>query len=728
MPTLAENLLAKTDEYLPENRKDLVRRALEYAEEAHEGQFRQSGEPFVAHPLETALYLAGLRLDPSTLAAALLHDVMEDCGVTFEELEKRFGNEIATLVDGVTKMTKEELKSEELKSEELRQEMRASSEDDAAQAASVRKMLLSMAEDVRVVLIKLADRMHNMRTLKALPEKRRQAIASETLEIYAPLAHRLGIWEMKWRLEDLSFQHINPKGYHEISKLLSARRAEREAYIKRVISVLRGELENTGVEAEVTGRPKHIYSIHNKIQRYASQNRSYGEIYDLFALRVLVKEVRDCYAALGVVHAKWRPLPGQFDDYVANPKDNLYRSLHTAVLCEDAMPVEIQIRTTEMHNLAEYGVAAHWLYKEGDAPDPHFDGKIQWLRETLERHRDADGPVEFVESFKSDTFKNQVFVYTPKGELRELPVGASPLDFAYRIHTDVGHRCIGAKVNGKLVALNYELQNGDTVEIMTSKTERGPSLDWLNQNLGYVKTASARAKVRQWFNRQTRQVNIERGWDTFNKELRRLNASLDDLEVARLARYDTVDEFFAALGSGALTTSQVVERLSSEEVKPDVIKPVVLPAGGPGTGITVLGTGNLFTRLAVCCEPIRGDDIKGYITRNRGVTVHKSICKNVLQETEEYRLVHVAWGEERTTYPVRLRLKAWNRVGLARDVTSFVSEEGVNMASIVSEETEDESIISLTVFTDGITQLNRLFAKLEGIDGVFSVSRTSGSA
>ena len=722
MPTLAESLLAKTDEYLPEDTKGLVRRALEYAEEAHKGQMRLSGEPFVAHPLQTALYLANMRLDSTTLAAALLHDVMEDCGVTFQELEDLFGGQVARLVDGVTKLTKEELKSEELSQE------RASSEHDTAQAATVRKMLLSMAEDIRVVLIKLADRMHNMRTLDPLPEERREAIARETLEIYAPLAHRLGIWEIKWRLEDLAFQHINPKGYQEISKLLSAKRVEREAYIERVISALRRELESVGIEAEVTGRPKHIYSIYNKMQRYATQNRSYGEIYDLFALRVQVEEVRDCYAALGTIHTKWRPLPGQFDDYVANPKDNLYQSLHTAVLCEDALPVEVQIRTTKMHKLSEYGVAAHWLYKEGDAPDPDFDRKIQWLRETLEQHRDVNGPLEFVESFKNDTFKNQVFVYTPKGELRELPVGASPLDFAYRIHTDVGHRCIGAKVNGRLVALNYELQNGDTVEIMTSKTERGPSLDWLNQNRGYVKTASARAKVRQWFNRQTRQVNIERGRDTFNRELKRLNTSLDDLDVARLARYDTVDEFFSALGSGAVTTSQVVEQLSSEEVKPDAVKPVVLPAGGPGTGITVLGMGNLFTRLAVCCEPIRGDDIKGYITRNRGVTVHKNSCQNVLRETEVYRLTPVGWGEERTLYPVRLRLEAWNRVGLLRDVTALVSEEGVNISSCVSEEADDLSIISLTVFTDGIRQLSRLFAKLEGVDGVLSVSRTSASA
>ncbi len=720
MTTLAENLLAKTNEYLPEDRTGIVLRALKYAEEAHDGQKRLSGEPFVAHPLETALYLADLRLDPTTLAAALLHDVMEDCGVSFRELEDRFGNEVARLVDGVTKLTQNEMKSEG-----RGQGLRVSSDDDTAQAASVRKMLMTMAEDIRVVLIKLADRLHNMRTLKALPKERRLAVAHETLEIYAPLAHRLGIWEMKWRLEDLAFQHINPPGYQAVSKLLSAKRTEREAYIEQVISVLRGELGNAGVKAEVTGRPKNIYSIYNKIQRYAARNRSFGEIYDLFALRVVVEGVRDCYAALGVVHSKWRPLPGQFDDYVANPKDNLYQSLHTAVLCEDALPVEIQIRTAEMHNLAEYGVAAHWLYKEGDVGDPRFEEKMTWLRQILEWQRDVSGAVEFVESFKTDIFRNQVLVYTPKGDIKELPAGASPLDFAYRIHTDVGHRCIGAKVNGKLVALNYELQNGDTVEIMTSKTVRGPSLDWLNQNHGYVKTSSAREKVRQWFNRQAKQVNIQRGREIFHKELRRLNTSLNDLEVAKLARYDTVDEFFAALGSGAITTNQIVERLSSQEVKPDEVEPVVLPAGGPGSDITVLGVGNLLTRVAMCCSPIRGDAIKGYITRNRGVTVHRASCQNILRESDGDRLVPVNWGEERTLYPVRLRLEAWNRVGLLRDVTSLVSDEGVNIASCVSEEADDLSIISLTVFIDGINQLSRLFAKFEGVNGVLRVSRAT---
>jgi guanosine-3',5'-bis(diphosphate) 3'-pyrophosphohydrolase len=707
-----ETLINRIGGYNSDADFDFLRRSYEFAEKAHRGQWRQSGEPYFTHCIATANVLTELKLDVRTVSAGLLHDVIEDTSVTRDELANLFGETIAQLVQGVSKIG--------------RYKFRGGAQQ--RQAENYLKLLLATAEDIRVILIKLADRLHNMETLSFLSLLRQQAISKETLEVYAPIAHRLGIWRIMSRLEDLAFKHLYPAEYRDIAGLLAEKLTEREAYVDKMVATIEKELNRFGIKASVHGRTKHIYSIYQKSMKYESEGKGPRDIFDLYALRVLVKSKADCYNALGVVHNLWRPIPGQFDDYVANPKDNLYQSLHTAVLCEDALPVEIQIRTTKMHKLAEYGVAAHWLYKEGDAPDPDFDRKIQWLRETLEQHRDVDGPVEFVESFKNDTFKNQVFVYTPKGELRELPVGASPLDFAYRIHTDVGHRCIGSKVNGRLVALNYSLQNGDTVEIMTSKTERGPSLDWLNQNRGYVKTASARAKVRQWFNRQTRQVNIERGRDIFNRELRRLNTSLDDLDVARLVRFDTVDEFFAALGGGAVTTSHVVERLSSEEVKPDAVKPVVLPAGGPGTGITVMGTDNLFTRLAMCCEPIRGDDIKGYITRNRGVTVHKSSCQNVLRETEVYRLTPVGWGEERTLYPVRLRLEAWNRVGLLRDVSSLVSEERVNIASCVSEETDDLSIISLTVFIDGIRQLSHLFAKLEGIDGVLSVSRTSASA
>ena len=715
--SLEQDLLARASTYLPQDKVDIVADACRFAQQAHNGQTRLSGGPYFEHPLETALYLAELRLDSNALAAAVLHDVMEDCGVRFEELSDRFGDEVAKLVDGVTKLTKTELAAEE------RQPWHGKDSDEAlAQAASLRKVLMSMAEDVRVVLIKLADRLHNMRTLKALRRSRRLAVARETLDIYAPLAHRLGIWEIKWRLEDLAFQHINPGAYREISKLLRSKRAEREEYIQRIIGILQSELENAGIEAEVTGRPKHIYSIHKKMDRYASENKEVSEIYDLFGLRVLVKEARDCYAALGVVHAKWHPLPEQFDDYIANPKDNLYQSLHTTVLCEGASPVEVQIRTHEMHHLAEYGVAAHWLYWEGK-PSDVFEEKMAWLRQLLEWQMEVSGAEEYVESFKTDIFKNQVFVYTPKGELKELPAEATLLDFAYRIHTDVGHRAIGAKVNGKLVPLYHKLENGDTVEILTSKTAGGPSPDWLNPNLGYTRTAYAREKTRQWFNRQTRRANIRRGREVFEQQLRRLSTNLNDLDVSRLMKFDTTDELFAALGSGILTTAQVVKQLSSEEVKPQEERQVSLPRTGPGSGMEVLGVGDLLTSIARCCNPIRGDEIVGYIDRSRAVTVHRNSCPNITSEREPERLVQVRWGKTQRLYPVRIRSEAWDRVGLLRDITSLVSSEGVNIAEILSEEKDDISIVSLTVYTDGIHQLSRLFSKLEGVEGVMRVAR-----
>ena len=605
---MVDALLAKAGKYLPGDKIGVIAEAYSFAEKAHHGQIRKSGEPFIEHPLQTALFLADLRLDANTLAAALLHDVVEDCDVRVEALEETFGPEVAKLVDGVTKLTKSELMAEERGPEPL-----SEAEDGLAQAASLRKMLMTMAEDIRVVLIKLADRLHNMSTLEALQPERRTAIAQETLDIYAPLAHRLGIWEIKWRLEDMAFQHLNPQAYREISNLLRAKRAEREQYVERVRDILQAELENAGIKAEVTGRPKHIYSIHKKIANYAAQNKEVGEIYDLFALRVLVNEVQDCYAALGAIHTKWHPLPGQFDDYIANPKDNLYQSLHTSVLCEDACPVEVQIRTHETHRVAEYGVAAHWLYKEGVTSDVRFEEKMTWLRQLLEWQRDVSSAETFVESFKTDVFKNQVFVYTPKGELKELPAGATPMDFAYRIHTDIGHRCIGAKVNGKLVPLHYPLQNGDTVHILTSETVRGPSVEWLNPNLGYVKTTSAREKIRQWFNRQERRINIQRGQDIFQKQLRRLNMAIEDLEVAELMKFDTTDEFFTALGSGSTTISQVVSKLSSEQVTPEEERQASLPATGPASGVELVGVGDLLTRMAHCCNPIHGDEIVGYI-------------------------------------------------------------------------------------------------------------------
>ncbi|MCL0099861.1 bifunctional (p)ppGpp synthetase/guanosine-3',5'-bis(diphosphate) 3'-pyrophosphohydrolase [Dehalococcoidia bacterium] len=712
-------LLTLAQEYLSDDRVSTVNRAYLFAEKAHSGQTRKSGEPFIEHPVQTAICLAEFRMDSDTLTAALLHDVLEDCNVPMETIVQEFGDGVAQLVDGVTKLTRTELLSEKRTHSPI-----PDATSNLAQAASLRKMLMSMAEDIRVVLIKLADRLHNMRTLEYLPRARRTAIARETLDIYAPLAHRLGIWEMKWPLEDLAFQHLDPEAYQSISKLLRGKRGEREDYVQRVCTILQNELSKAGIKAAVTGRPKHIYSIYKKMKVYAAENKEIGEIYDLFALRVIANEVTDCYAALGTVHAKWHPLPGQFDDYIANPKDNLYQSLHTTILCEDASPVEIQIRTREMHQLSEYGVAAHWLYKEGLETPSRFEEKMTWLRQLLEWQKDVSGAQEFVDAFKTDVFKNQVFVYTPKGDLKELPTEATPLDFAYRIHTDVGHRCIGAKVNGKLVSLQYQLQNGDSVEVITSKTVRGPSLDWLNSNLGVVKTASAKEKIRQWFNRQTRKANQQRGKEIFLKQVKRLNTSLKDIEVARLLDFTTVGSFFESLGNGSVTTSMIVSRLSSEKVKPEE-KEYEAPSliSGPASGIEVLGVGDLLTTLARCCNPINGDYIVGYITRNRGVTVHLKTCPNIKAEQETERLIGVKWGRSQTLYSVRLRIEAWDRVGLLSDITSLVSDEKVNIASCLSEEHDDLSIISLTVYTDGIDQLSRLCAKLEGVDAVMRVSR-----
>ena len=521
MPLQLSDLLQKASTYLTEDRLHLVEQAYEFAEAQHAGQHRKSGEPYIEHPLNAALFLADLRQDSATLAAALLHDVIEDCGLSKEELSGKFGAEVSRLVDGVTKLTRLDLLTENRSAEEI--------SDSHAQAESIRKMLVAMAEDVRVVVIKLADRLHNMQTLAPLSPNRQRAIAQETLDIYAPLAHRLGMWDIKWQLEDLSFRTLHPDEYKEISRWLATRRAEREAYLERQCQLVRDELTESGIRGSVYGRPKSIYSIHQKTQKYAAQGKEFDEIYDLYAIRVLVETKGDCYNTLGVIHQLWHPVPGQFDDYIATPKENLYQSLHTTVMCEGGIPLEVQVRTYEMHELAEYGVAAHWSYKErpsrrGESKNGQFEEKMTWLRQLLEWQREVAGTDEFLESVKTDILRDQVFVYTPKGDVRELPTGSTPIDFAYHIHTELGHKCIGAKVNGRLVPLDTALQNGDTVEIVTSKVARGPSMDWLNSALGYVNTASAHQKIRQWFRRLERSEHMEQGKELLTKTLRRLPA------------------------------------------------------------------------------------------------------------------------------------------------------------------------------------------------------------
>ena len=717
-------LIDKIKEYLPEDKLSLVEDAFLFALKAHGNQLRLSGDPFITHPVETATIVADLHLDETSLAAALLHDVPEDCGVPFSEIESRFGPEVTRLVEGVTRLDKISAQVQGIGLKKIG--------ESEAQVESLRKMFVAMAEDIRVVLIKLADRLHNMRTLKALSPEKQQRIARETMEIYAPLAHRLGIYQLRWELEDLAFRYLQPEEYRRVARLISSRRMTREHYIEKVSQILRDELAKANIKSEITGRPKSLYSVYQKIEKYASQGKEFSDIHDLLALRVLVDTVQDCYSALGVVHTLWHPLSDQFDDFIANPKENMYQALHSAVMCLGARPLEIQIRTHRMHRLAEYGVAAHWKYKEGAKKDIAFEEKITWLRQLMEWQRELSG-MAFIESIKTDIFQDQVFVYTPKGEIKELPKGATPLDFAYRIHTDLGHRCIGAKVNGRLVPLDYELRNGDTIEIMTTKSERGPSLDWLNSNLGYVRTHQARERIKQWFRRREKAENIERGRGILEKELRRLGVSFADRErISKLFKFDVVDDFLAAIGCGDISPNQISLKLTAPEERPPQAVPTVAPPKPKATSSTVrvLGVGDLLTHIASCCQPVPGDEIIGFITRGRGVSIHRKDCTNILNEDEKERLVRVEWGEAGVSFPVSIRIEVYDRVGLLRDVSAVVSEEKVNITSVsLSDKEHSDGTISISVSMDirDVGQLGRLFAKIEGVSGVINVIRTSDS-
>lgn len=719
-----EDLLVKLRAYLTEEKLPLVEQAYQYAAEKHAGQFRKSGGPYIEHPLNTALLVADLRLDTDAVVAALLHDVPEDCGVPLEEIEGAFGSEVRRLVDGVTKLSKLALPAS---GEPLRRR-----DGDAAgeQAENLRKMLVAMAEDIRVVLIKLADRLHNMRTLGALPPPKRREIALETTEIYAPLAHRLGIWEFKWELEDLAFRHLQPQKYREVERLVAAQRDARERYIAQVTGVLQQELAKVGIAAEVLGRPKHLFSVFSKIEKYRAQGKDFDQIYDLLALRIIVEGMQDCYSALGVVHSLWRPLPGQFDDYISNARENGYQALHTTVMCEGAQPLEVQIRTKEMHHVAEYGVAAHWRYKDGTSKDMRFEERLTWLRQLLEWQRDLGGAEEFVESVKTDIFHDQVFVYTPKGEIKDLPLGATPLDFAYRIHTDLGHRCIGAKVNGKLVPLNSQLHTGEVVEILTTKQARGPSRDWLNPNLGHLKTSNAQQKVRQWFRRQERAESVERGRELVERELRRLGVPMDEQEhIAHLFKYNSLEDFLAAVGYGDVLPNAIAQKLAAQQERPPIpLEAPSRPTTAVSPGIRVLGVGDLLTQMARCCTPVPGDDIIGFITRTRGVVVHQKACTNIINSNEKERLIKVEWGGAKQLYAVPVRVQAWDRVGLLRDISTVVSGEGVNMAQVSVTEADGTASILMNLEVTGIGQLTQLLSKLEGVPGVLSVVRGTEGA
>ncbi|MDO8717108.1 MAG: bifunctional (p)ppGpp synthetase/guanosine-3',5'-bis(diphosphate) 3'-pyrophosphohydrolase [Dehalococcoidales bacterium] len=711
-------LISKAQEYLPPEKIAIVEAAYQFAMKAHEGQMRKSGEPYLEHPLQVALTLAELQLDTSSLAAALLHDVPEDCGVPVTEIEAAFGPEVAKLVDGVTKLGRVAWKAQE----EIAQ--REGSTMRPEQAENLRKMLLAMAEDLRVVFIKLADRLHNMRTLDALSPEKRRSIAQETMDVYAPLAHRLGIWELKWQLEDLSFLYLDPRRYHQIDKMVTTGVEEREGFINQAIQTLHGELEKAGLKGEIYGRPKHIFSIHQKIAKYAEIGKDFDDIHDLIALRILVDNVSECYIALGIVHNLWRPLPDQFDDYIANPKPNGYQSLHTTVMYQGTTALEVQIRTRQMHRIAEFGVAAHWRYKEGEKKGMQYEERLSWLRQLVAWHRELSGAEEFLDSVKTDIFMDQVFVYTPKGDIKDLPKGSTPLDFAYRIHTDLGHRCVGAKVNGRLVPLNHQLNNGDVVEIMTSKIGKGPSRDWLNPELGYVKTSDAMQKMRQWFKKQERTENIERGRELLDKMIKQLGLKTTGREdLARLFKYDTLEDFYANIGYGTITTPQIVQRLAVQQQQPRIT--VAAPLKQPSSSaIKVQGIDNLLTRLAECCHPLPGDKIMGYTTRSRGITIHRQDCYNVTHEDDKDRLMPAEWGETVASYPVRIQVQSADRVGLVRDITTLIAEEKISMNSVSSMSNNDGTATTfLTLQTENLAQLNRLLTKLERIREVISASR-----
>jgi len=698
---------------------DLVRRAYEHAVRAHDGQMRASGEPYVVHSVEVARLLAELGLDHHAVAAGLLHDVVEDTEWTVDDLREHFDAEIAYLVDGVTKLAYIDTMS------------KASGRDmEAQEAESLRKMFLAMVDDVRVVLIKLADRLHNMRTLSSLSQERRERIALETLEIFAPLANRLGIWQMKWELEDLGLRHYDPDVYYQIAGLLDEKRPERETYIQKVSAELQARLRLEGVAAEVEGRPKHIYSIYRKMRR---KDVEFDQIYDVRGLRIIVDSVQDCYAALGIIHSLWRPIPGQFDDFIATPKDNMYQSLHTAVVGPDGRTIEAQIRSREMHRRAELGIAAHWRYKEQAKRDVAFENKVAWLRSLMDWRSDVEDAREFIDTLKSDVLEDRVYVFSPMGKVLDLPAGSTPIDFAYYIHTEVGHRCRGARVNGRLVPLTYKLQNGDQVEIITAK-RGGPSRDWMSRHLGYTGSARSRQKIRRWFRDQNREENIAFGREQLRRELKRLNLadSIRYQEIAELYDYPSLDDFFAAIGFGDLNSQRVAARvLQSLRADEVFAEEEEAPIAVTSEGVRVKGVGDLYTQLAQCCKP-RPDDpspIVGYVTRGRGVTIHRWDCPNILIRTtkeEVERLIEVDWGTTlKRIYPVVIKVRAWDRDGLLRDIASVIAAEGVNMRKVSSASVQKTNLANLTATLEitAFSQLISILDQIERLPNVIEVTR-----
>ena len=707
---------------LPENYApadvDLVHRAYSFALVAHDGQDRATGEAYIVHPLAVARVLAELGLDPATIAAGLLHDVVEDTTYGIEELSEEFGTEITGLVDGVTRL------------EQIDQFSHMPGGHPDAQAESLRKMFLAMVDDVRVILIRLADRLHNMRTLSALPEVKRKRIAQETLDIFAPLANRLGIWQIKWELEDLAFRHLEPETYKELAGRLDQRRDDREHFINQVVEQLMAELRLADISfQEITGRPKHIYSIWRKMRR---KGVDFDSVYDVHGIRVIVPDTPSCYATLGIVHTLWKPIPREFDDYIATPKDNMYRSLHTVILGPGGRSLEVQIRTPEMHRHADLGVAAHWRYKEKTQRDVDFENKIAWLRQIMDWRQEVTDAREFVDSMQTDVFQDRVYIFTPRGDVIDLPTGATPIDFAYHVHTEIGNRCRGARVNGKLVALDYQLRNGDQVEILAAK-RGGPSRDWLNPNMGYIRTSRARSKVRGWFRKQNRETNILHGREILERELKRLGLEKESYEdVAKLFDFDEVDDLLAAIGYGDLHAVQIAGKVSEKQRKeeePSIPTEERLPLPFVAEGLKVRGVGDLLTSLAHCCHPLPGDDIIGYVTRGRGVTIHKKDCPNVIRMKDQERLIEVEWdATAQQTYPVGIRIDAYDRSGLLRDVANLVADEKVNLreATVTTGLKDNMAVITATLEIAGMHQLSRLLARIEQLSNVRAARRIVG--
>jgi guanosine-3',5'-bis(diphosphate) 3'-pyrophosphohydrolase len=705
--------------------RQLVERAYEFASKAHEGQKRKSGEPYMIHCLAVAQMLAELRMDAQTIGAALLHDVVEDTPITLDDIEQKFGIDVARLVDGVTKM------------EQLPTDVDGMKGGKAGSRESeyLRKTFLAMGSDIRVILIKLADRLHNMKTLGYLAPDRQQRMARETMEIFAPLANRLGIWQVKWELEDLSFRYLEPEKYKEIASKIAERRADREKYMHHVKEVLTKELAESGIQAQVSARPKHIYSIYRKMER---KRVPFEEIYDVRAVRVLVGDKPTCYQVLGVIHSIWHPIPGEFDDYIAAPKDNFYQSLHTAVLDDEGKTLEVQIRTPDMHEHAEYGVAAHWRYKEGTGRDETFEKRLLYLRRLMDFADDEDveqDADEFVDAMKSDVFEDRVYAFTPKGDIVDLPGGATPIDFAYYIHTEIGNRCRGARVNGQLISLDHRLQSGDRVEILTSK-RGGPSLDWLNPNLGYVHTNRARAKIRSWFRRQDREKNITLGRDVVDRELKRLGLETMHRDtLAALFNFARLEDFLSVVGFGDITGAQIATKVLEAERKQQresTTSSDVLPTTGEhlaypvdtSDGIDVMGDSGMLTSLGRCCNPTQGDPIVGYITRGKGITVHRVDCSNVINSTERERFINVSWGKaSEKTYPVPVTIVAYDREGLMRDIGAVVANENINITQVNISTRQSIATFQVTMEIADTTQLSRVLTRIEQLPNVLEARR-----